>query len=258
MSDSDSFSSLMALVESHLSKTSITETKVNDIDERIHRAVQIPSMNGMQSGASGTPIARPNQRLPLPDFGISSSEINDVLAGQISNMLIAKEKKKQEEKYKLEEEMKKLKLNEDEDELIDLMAALQTPFEKPPPVEPSLSSSSSLMSLLEENTKDFECSSQTSKKPSLEETLPEVLPCKTDMSYILFENIPQAKGSAFALVLTSRYRRVAEPYLREKVPHNIKRFDFKTKSPCDLYKEKLRKPTKGNPNYVDIMDLVMG
>ncbi|CAG5003271.1 unnamed protein product [Parnassius apollo] len=240
--ESKEYSSLFALVDSHLSKTSLKE---NVSSENRKSALPIPCPKGFHNGSvSETFLLSPDQRLPIPSLSVSDSPITSVLAKQVANMLKAKEKKKQkeEEKQKLEEEMKKMKLDDNEDYVIDLMKALQTPCI---PIASShseelRSKSSSFETLFQLNFTDFDEESQEEIKPE------PLLPCVTDMSFILQQKIPRGKCSPFGKVLTSRLRPVAAPYLKEKVKTDIGIFDFSTKSPCDIIKEKLRKPTSYN------------
>lgn len=239
MTDSSSFSSLMALVDSHLSKTSVQESRSEDASSASNR-IPIPSLHGTGTLSDTLLSFSPGQRIPLPRFNLSESPIQNVLAEQVANMLKAKELKRQqeEEKQRLAEEMKKLKLEEDEC-VIDLMAALQKPCGPgPPPMqEETMSSSSSFESLFEPKFIDCDDAPETTKPPE------PVLPCITDMSYILKQKVKKGSCSAFGKVISSRLKPVAAPYLRDKIKCDIVRFDFKTKSPCDCIKEKLRKPT---------------
>ena len=168
-------------------------------------------------------------------------------------MLKAKELKKQQEleQEKLQEEMRKLAL-EEKSCVIDLMKAVQRPGQpEAKHTEEVVSLSSSFESLVLDY-KEF-VNNSPNRVQSVESIPPPepepLLPITTDMSYILTQKIKMGKCSAFGKVLTSRLRPVAAPYLREKVPTNIVRFDFSTKSPCDLIKEKLkRKPVHTSSN----------
>ncbi|KAI5640954.1 hypothetical protein NE865_06830 [Phthorimaea operculella] len=240
MTDSSSFSSLMALVDSHLSKTSIQASHSED-PSNVSGRIPIPSLT--QPGTlSDSRLQLGSCPRLIPSFKlsdrVSDSSIQDVLAGQVANMLRAKELKKQEEeKQRLAEEMKKMKLEEPDDCVIDLMQALKTPWEPPPPPkEETLSSSSSFESLFQPKFIDCDDTPETKSPEPL-------LPCKTDMTYILYQKVRKSKGSTFGRVISSRLKPVAYPYLREKVESNIVPFDFSTPSPCDLIKEKLRRPT---------------
>ncbi|KAL0851752.1 hypothetical protein ABMA28_000064 [Loxostege sticticalis] len=254
MTDSSSFTSLMALVDSHLSKTSMQASKSEDADNRFPR-FQLPSLTGGPNETlSETRLSlAPGQRLPLPTLSLTESPIQEVLAKQVSNMLKAKEKKKQQdeevarlakEREVLAEEMRKLKMDDNRDDnddcVIDLVKAVQESMHfkrpDPPPKEETLSSSSSFETLFEPKFIDCDTELERVKTPE------PLLPCKTDMSYILKQKVRTGKCSAFGKVLTSRLRPVAAPYLRNKVHSKVVRFDFSTKSPCDLIKEKLRQP----------------
>lgn len=250
MADSNSFTSLMALVDSHLSKTSMQASSSGDVDNQLYR-LPLPSLTGgINATLSDTRLSMSlGQRLPLSTRSLTDSPIQEVLAKQVSNMLKAKEKKKQQEeefaklameREKLAEEMRKLKLQED-DGVIDLVKVVRESMNfkdiaPAPQKEETLSSSSSFESLFEPKFIDCE------EEPVKVKTPEPLLPCQTDMSYILKEKMRRGKCSAFGKVLTSRLRPVAAPYLMTHVHSDIIPFDFSTKSPCDLIKEKLRKP----------------
>ncbi|XP_049885370.1 uncharacterized protein LOC126380153 [Pectinophora gossypiella] len=250
MTDSSSFSSLLALVDSHLSKTSIQGSHSDDINNLGNR-FPMPSLSGAQPGTlSDTRL----QRLPIPSFGLSQSPIQNVLAEQVANMLKAKELKKQqeEEKKRLEEEMKKMKLEEEDDCIIDLMQALQVPYDPQPLVKQEvLSSSSSFESLFEPKFIDCDGTNEEPKSPE------PVLPCIQDMSYILTKKIKRGKGSAFGKVMSSRLKPVAAPYFHTRIKTSIVPFDFSTPSPCDIIKEKLRRPTCCVSYKPDIINFVV-
>ncbi|PZC81956.1 hypothetical protein B5X24_HaOG211512 [Helicoverpa armigera] len=240
MTDSSSFTSLFALVDSHLSNCTLNDSPS---DGRVG-SLPMPMLN-LPRGLSDTRISSSSQRLPIPRFSLSESPIANVLSEQLSNMLKAKELKKQqeEEQERLQEEMQRLEM-EEKNCVIDLMKAVQKPGElKPTKPQESVSISSSFESLILDG-KEF---ANDSSKESASEAVfsapePEPsLPITTDMSYILKLKIKSVKCSAFGKVLTSRLRPVAAPYLREKVPSTIVPFDFSTKSPCDLIKEKLKR-----------------
>nr|XP_021192203.2 uncharacterized protein LOC110377594 [Helicoverpa armigera] len=242
MTDSSSFTSLFALVDSHLSNCTLNDSPS---DGRVG-SLPMPMLN-LPRGLSDTRISSSSQRLPIPRFSLSESPIANVLSEQLSNMLKAKELKKQqeEEQERLQEEMRRLEI-EEKNCVIDLMKAVQKPGEpKPTKPQESVSISSSFESLILDG-KEFanDSSKESASEAVLSAPEPEPsLPITTDMSYILKQKIKSGKCSAFGKVLTSRLRPVAAPYLREKVPSTIVPFDFSTKSPCDLIKEKLkRKP----------------
>ncbi|XP_073965724.1 uncharacterized protein isoform X1 [Choristoneura fumiferana] len=252
MTESSSFSSLLALVDSHLSKTSIQE-QPEGTSHSLSDHIQIPKLSNHNGAQSDTKLSfSPGQRIGIPTFNFSTSpvNINNVLAEQVSNMLKAKELKRQqvEEELRLVEETRKLKLQEDSG-VIDLMQALQTPF-KPEPVKKNLSSASSTDSLFDPNFLD--CNEEIAPMKTPEP----LLSCTTDMSYILQQKIKRGKCSNFGKVLTSRVRPVAAPYLKEIVRSNIIRFKFDTPSPCDLIKEKLRKPTTYNTYNFNIFEMI--
>ncbi|XP_068620000.1 uncharacterized protein [Battus philenor] len=236
--DSKGYSSLFALVDSHLSQTSLKNTSLNDNK----------NSDGVKNGSlSESVLFSPKNRFPIPSLSSNSSQITGVLTEQVANMLKAKERKHKEEKEK--EDMKKL--DNDEDYVIDLMKALQTSYEPPPsslPEEP-LSRTSSFESLCKMNLAEYE--EEIKKKVDMP-----TLPCVIDMSYVIHKNKYKGLCSTFGKVLTSRVRPVAAPYLKEKIETNIKSFDFSTKSPCDIIKENLRKPLPYNPNAPSLFDII--
>ncbi|KAJ8738007.1 hypothetical protein PYW08_000602 [Mythimna loreyi] len=249
MTDSSSFTSLFALVDSHLSKCNLNDSPS---DNARVGSLPMPMLN-LPRGLSDTRLTSPPQRLPIPTFSLSESPIANVLSEQLSNMLKAKELKKQQEieEEKLQEELRKMAI-EEKNCVIDLMKAVQKPGQpEPQHTQEVISPSSSFESLVLDykefvNNSAYRAESVDLSPPPEPEPL---LPIKTDMSYILKQKIKMGKCSPFGKVLTSRLRPVAAPYLREKVPSNIVRFDFSTKSPCDLIKEKLkRKPVHTSSN----------
>ncbi|XP_023937972.1 uncharacterized protein LOC112045852 [Bicyclus anynana] len=252
MSDSSEFTSLFALVDSHLSKTSLQCTDGTPQTTSLN----IPPLMGLRNGSASESILSLHTRprlLPLPTFSTSESPIQSILAQQVANMLIAKEKKQQEEEQaKIDEEMIRLKIEDEQNTLIDLTKAIQTPYVPVPYLkeQKTPSNSSSLESLLQLNFADCEGEPKRTKTPE------PYLPCIMDMSYILKEKVNFAKCSSFGKVLTSRLRKVPAPYLREYVPTDIKRFDFSTPSPSDIIKENLRKPTMSCTFTMDITKFV--
>ncbi|CAH2103682.1 unnamed protein product [Euphydryas editha] len=250
MTDSTVYSSLFALVDSHLSKSSVQDNGENTGD----RTFKMPPFNTSRLGSlSESSLSLPPcPRLPIPQFSMNEKPIQSVLAEQVANMLKAKEMKKQEqERLKLEEEIKRLKIDDEKNSVIDLMKAIQTPYERKLVTYPeeSLNNSSSCESLFNLNFGDCDDDEPESTKP------PEpLLPCTTDMSYILKQKLRKDKGSSFGKVVTSRLRPVAAPYLRHKVPTNIIRFAFNTPSPCDIIKANLRKPTMSSTFTINIMN----
>ncbi|KPJ12597.1 hypothetical protein RR48_02230 [Papilio machaon] len=242
--ESKVYSSLFALVDSHLSQTSLKESSSNDTK----RSLPIPNVKSLAHNGSVSEsfLHSPQKRLPIPTLSENNSQILDKLSEQVANMLKAKERREIEEKQKLEEKMNKMETDE-QDYVIDLMKALQTPCEPSKPVpEENHSKSSSTESIFELNFNDFD-----EDIPTIE---PEpLLPCVTDMSYILKQKIKRAKCSTFGKVLTSRLKPVPAPYIREKIKSDIVRFDFSTKSPCDIIKEKLRKPTSSCTSNFNIV-----
>ncbi|XP_035435764.1 uncharacterized protein LOC118266416 [Spodoptera frugiperda] len=250
MTDSSSFTSLFALVDSHLSKCNLNDT--HSEDGRVGN-LPMPMLN-FPRGLSDTKLINPPPRLPIPTFSTSESPIANVLSEQLSNMFKAKELKKQQEleQEKLQEEMRRMAL-EEKNCVIDLMKAIQKPQLPDLKTKEPSSLNSSFESLVLDNKEFVTVLSRRTSEVGLPIPEPEpLLPIKTDMSYILKQKIKRGKCSAFGKVLTSRLRPVAAPYLREKVPTNIVRFDFSTKSPCDLIKEKLkRKPVHTTSNSYD-------
>lgn len=265
MTDSSSFSSLMAMVDSHLSKTSIQVGQQEDSDGLPR--LQLPSLtDGPNQTLSETRMFL--ARGPRQSFSSQSSEegpIQEVLAKQVNNMLRAKRRQKESlaraarEREKLAEEMRKLKMVDDKEErgdkdevVIDLVKAVKESmnFKVPYPVSPrkseTVSSSSSYESLIDTKFMD---------EPGRVKTPEPLLPCQTDMSYILKQKVRQGRCSAFGKVLTSRMRPVAAPYLKEKVNTKVVRFDFTTKSPCDVIKEKLRQPRPYSHRTFDIFSI---
>lgn len=228
MTDSSSFSSLLALVDSHLSKCNLQD---ND-------SPGILPLNGIHNGNSDIHLQSPSHKLPLPPFSLSDSPINKVLADQVSNMLKAKAQKEQEAKENLANSLKKLSLEKDDD-FIDLTKAIQEPKHHYIPIndEESRMSSPDFLPL---DSEEFVLDDE----PKTEEpVLLEFRPCTIDMSYKLKQKFKRPKCSPFGRVMSARWRPVAAPYLHERIESNIKRFDFSLRSPCDCISEKLRRPT---------------
>ncbi|KAM3968610.1 uncharacterized protein ACR2FA_012102 [Aphomia sociella] len=262
MTESDSFSSLKALVDSHLSKTSVQGSLSEDING-VSRRIPIPSFSGQNGTLSDTQLSfLPDSfpgKLPRLPFSQGESPITSVLAEQVSNMYKAKElKRQQEEDMRLAEEMKQLQVEDnDSDYIIDLRIALTSNVDtshalSPPHNKEVLSNSSSLESLFKPKFLNSDDDDDVILEPI--KTPEPLLPCITDMSYILKQKIKRGKCSPFGKVLTARVRPVAAPYLREEIASNIVRFDFKTMSPCDLIKLRLRKPTTYTNIYMDSIE----
>lgn len=223
MTNSNSFSSLFDLVESHLSN--IANERPSD---SLIGSFAIPTFNNIQSGMSVTCLTT------------SRSSISNVLSYQLSNMFNAEDNKNQQEK--LREEMENLKL--EEQNMMDLVKAVQRPRQAESRHQEYSSCSSffgtSLSDYKKFTSQNFINSWESeSIVPSLKTEA--ILPITQDMSYILTQKIKRGKCSPFGKVLTSRLRPVAAPYLREKITSNIVKFDFKTKSPCDIVKERQQK-----------------
>lgn len=183
MGDSSSFSSLFALVDSHLSKSNIQQDSSQPSTSGLG-SIRLPPFN-VQRGLSDTGLASTSFRFPNPRLSLtqhpvndvlskrlhnmnpftskevtqddensldtatmcmSDCPINDVLAIQLSNMFKAREAKEEEEKRK-QEEMERQKL-EQSSCLIDLMPAVQLPGQARPEDVEILSSSSSLESVV--------------------------------------------------------------------------------------------------------------
>lgn len=127
MDDPESFTSLMDLVNSHLSKTSLNTSQSG---EGSNTAFPLASVR-IQTGTSQTVFTPPNGIMSIPRLGAQDSEINGILAQQVTNMLITKEKRKQEEeeekKRKLEEQKHKEQKDREDDYVIDLMSSIIVP-----------------------------------------------------------------------------------------------------------------------------------
>ncbi|XP_045458664.1 uncharacterized protein LOC123669044 [Melitaea cinxia] len=250
MADSTMYSSLFALVDSHLSKSSVQDNGENTEDTSFKvPSFKIPPLGSLSESSLTLP---PCQRVPISQSGMNEKPIQSVLAEQVANMLKAKELKKQEEeRLKIEEEIKRLKIEDEKNSVIDLMTAIQIPSERQHITyrQEPLTTSSSCESLFNLNFAD--CDDDEPQKTKTPEPL---LPCNTDMSYILKQKIKRDKGSPFGKVLTSRLRPVAAPYLNHKYPTSIVRFAFNTPSPCDIIKANLRKPTMSSTFTININD----
>ncbi|XP_026331946.1 uncharacterized protein LOC113239241 [Hyposmocoma kahamanoa] len=263
MTDTNSFTSLLALVDSHLSKTKVSESR-SENGNGTRDPFPIPSIGLSKHPQTGTVSDTtlsfsPEQRLPIPRFMLGESPIQSVLNEQVANMLKAKELRRQqeEEKQRLAEQMKKMTLQEDDD-VIDLMQALQKPWDTEASLQPmkeqTLSSSSSFESLFAPKFDSIDLDDVSVKDIALPEPK---LPCKTDMSYILFQKFKRGKCSAFGRVLSAKVKPVAAPYLHEKIQHNIKVFDFSTPSPDDIIKEKRSWKPACNASYTpDIVGFI--
>ncbi|CAF4843896.1 unnamed protein product [Pieris macdunnoughi] len=250
MADSTEYSSLFALVDSHLSKTSIRSDKSPKNTFILPSLGNVPNCSTSE-GQIKTPLA---PRFPTSPFtvGVSESPIKNILAQQVANMLKTKERKQQEDRdQKLVKDMQQFNLIDNSDYVIDLMKAVKTPYKferQEVKDEEVLSSSSSFESLFELKLTD---SVEDTKISDISEV---PLPCTSDISYILSKKVCEGQPSTFGKVLTSRLRPVAAPYLHENINRSIKVFDFSTPSPCDIHKQRLRKPTMSS-TYTSIIEL---
>lgn len=239
MTDSNSFSSLLALVDSHLSKCNL-QTNENTA---LPKSIPIPGLNGIQKGLSDSRLGSPSQIGPLPAFNASNSPISNILAEQVSNMLKAKEKKHQREYEEFDMNIIHPNLSEDnnlveDEDMIDLVKAVK---EQPYHCTP--------MQEKEESQGDSSEFGQYGKNLIIDDVpndnllIINPILSKTDMSCILKHKVKMGKCSSFGKVLCARLRPVAAPYIHQKVVTNIKRFYFNTKSPCDIISERLKKTT---------------
>lgn len=235
MDVSESFSSLLALVDSHLSKTNLqlnSPTTTTSLSTLKDSSIQLPT---------------PSQRFIIPVLNPNKGPIsNNILAEQVANTLKAREAQSQLQKEKheaeqLEDKMKNVDISENEGEyMIDLTSAItdvdniNKPLSKAEPKKEELTKS--LEDLFKVNFKD--CDIVENVKPRLGPQLP----CKTDFSDILLVKIHRKRVSNFGKVLCSRYKPYAAPYIKERIFSNVKRFDFSIPSPDDLIKEKMKKP----------------
>lgn len=235
MTDSSMYTSLFDLVDNHLAKISLRDNGQNSNSD----LSVSPSNHFLNPNISARPSLheQPYRLLSLGN-GMGDNSIRNVLAEQVANMLKAREEEQREEKkLKLEEEMTRLKIEEEKS--IDLTQATLQPYRPdllPRPKKETLRNSSSCESLFEFHFIDCDI------KPDKILTTAPLLPCINDMSYILKKKIRKAKGSSCGRVISSRQRRVAAPYLKEIIKTDIVQFDFSTPSPCDIIKEKQRKP----------------
>ncbi|CAK1554677.1 unnamed protein product [Leptosia nina] len=232
MANSAEYTSLFALVDSHLSKTSINSDKSSIENHN----------NGHNSTTSeGQIIPSLCSRLPASPFSKGSSSIHNILAEQVSNMLKAKEKKKQEEERKmLLNNTPKVENKKDDTFVIDLMQALQTPYNPPKPIkkEKELSRSQSFEKLFQ--LKLDESTEESRSKVNPRRVL---LSQKSNMKTYTRKMVRAGKPSTFGKVMSSRFRCVTVPYREETLQFDIKAFDFATPSPCDIFKSKLKRPT---------------
>ncbi|XP_041986939.1 uncharacterized protein LOC121738771 [Aricia agestis] len=245
MNEFKTYSSLFALVDSHLSKISLQESESNDA-----AASTSPGTVAGRSSDIMTPfqLYTPDRIIPLPKLGLSESPISSVLATQVANMLRAKERRQEEERKK---SLKQEESDEADDFVIDLTKALQTPgtVKYQNNTDAGLSSSSSCESLFKLQFMDYK------EEPEKQQSPEPLLPCITDMSYILSQEIYKAKCSNFGKVLSSRLRPAAPCYIPAKVDGRVKRFTFNVPSPCDLIKERLRRPTMSCREVPNILEL---
>ncbi|XP_022825096.1 uncharacterized protein LOC111355441 [Spodoptera litura] len=126
-----------------------------------------------------------------------------------------------------QKEVEKCKEMEEDDYVIDLMKAVEVP-------------KSTIIRDFNNNEVFIETdlnNNYISNPIDIEPQKEQLLPIKTDISYILKQKVKKGKCSPFGKVLISRQKPVAAPYLKEKVETNIVSFDFSTKSPCDLILE---------------------
>lgn len=253
MGDSESFSSLIDLVNSHLSKTSLNTSQSGDEGGSLFPVGSVRIQTDMSQSVS-TP---PNGIMLTPSLGQQGNEISGILAQQLTNMLVAKEKTRQAEehkhKQKVEEQNKQLnhqKLN-GEDYNIDLIPSIVTPN-----LEQILTQPLSVAS----TKRSFDSMLADARGLGKHETMKvletlDTLPLKQDMSYMLVRKVKKGKPSPFGKVICSRVRPVAAPYLMVDVNNAaVQRFDFSTQSPCDINLQKRHHPPQdryANMNMVE-------
>ncbi|KAJ0176431.1 hypothetical protein K1T71_007610 [Dendrolimus kikuchii] len=242
MTDSNSFSSLLALVDSHLSKSSF---QMNDISD-ISKSISISPFNRLHKDDSDTCLSSSSQILPLPPFNVIDSPINNILAEQVSNMIKAKEKKEQEAKDNIAHKLKNLNLD---DNYIDLVKAIKESKGHHVPINDKESRIS--LDLVLKDSEEIVLDNE----PKMKEQVFSELPYINNKFYILKEKVNKAGCSPFGKVLTARWRPVAAPYLHERIISRVKRFDFNLRSPCNGILEKSRWPTLPNHIQLGIFDV---
>ncbi|XP_028033768.1 uncharacterized protein LOC114245698 [Bombyx mandarina] len=238
MNDSSSFSSLLALVDNHLSQSNVPETESVNPQGHSSKAIAIPLNNGIRKGMSDSRLSSPSQRFIESHSSMSVSPIKSVLVEQVTNMLKAKEHK-YEDNQVLDVKLNELTIHSNDDS-VDLITALGTPFENKVFEENILSTSTTSSSLYLHESDDFPIE-EIFDKSCPENNIQNLQPCKRDMSYILHNMIHRAKCSTFGKIVSARIKPIPVPYLKEQVTSNIVPFDFKTKSPCDMIKDRLNK-----------------
>lgn len=258
MGERSSFTSLMAMVESHLSKTSVGE---RPNEQRSHGVAapsfSLPNICSVRNTDSEQfLLPPPSTIIQLPRFEVKNSEITEILAHQVKNMLVAKENALNEEKEKLSDRLQSINLNnEDDDYVIDLSGSIMRPdlaehHLVQEVVHPVLSVASSMESLI------FEENTEMSKE--LPKVVEEPLPMCDDMSDILYKRVKRGKCSVFGRVLGSRLRAVAAPYLHVRVLNPaIVPFDFSTPSPCDVNKQRRMHPPQDMYSHMNMVDRFM-
>lgn len=243
MANSQTFTSLFTLADSHLSATKLQQSQSHT------NGFTIPKLTSNNGSNSETYLIHPpDNTFIIPILNSRSSPNTNILSEQIANTLRARELKRQQELAEQEMLTKKLEEveinNEADDYEIDLTQALQ-PLEDISPsliIEEDAQSTGSVEELLNKN---FFILEETEHVPS---RAVEVLQqCKLDVEKLLKTKLHKKKVSPFGRVLCARYRKIAAPYIRDKTDNvQVKRFDFSTKSPDDEILERQKRPTAYN------------
>lgn len=201
MEERKSFTSLMDLAESHLSKTCLETNSPKSSTVSILNRL-------LTSSGSSFQVTEPKHKFFIPNLHENEATITNNLAAQVANTLKIRESKQIKE---LEEKQNDDKEKENVDEyIIDLTDAINE-------VENQITAS---------NTNDWKTKETFLKKPK-------VTPIIIEDS-IMNTKLKRKRISAFGKVLCAKFVPKPMPYKLKRYPTKIKVFKFNTLSPDDL------------------------